>query len=305
MAGNAAVNADQLAEQFERHRPFLHAIAYRTLGSHQDADDAVQEAWLRLARTGAHDVHDLRAWLATVTGRICLDALRRRQVRNEQPLELVLDPPPEPAGAARTEPEREALLAEAVGTALYVVMGALTPAERVCFVLHDVFELPFATIAAALGRSTAAVKMLASRARARIRLVPPEDAADSAAREVIDAFFAAADRGDVAGLLAVLAPDVELRTEGADRTFAVRGAGRVAAGATLGARRPIDVVRPLVFAGRPAVLFTEDERPVRIMAFTVSGGLITQLRILSDPGRLAAALPEWIARREGTADADG
>ena len=161
---------EQFAAEFETHRPYLHAIAFRTLGSHADADDAVQEAWLRLARTGRAGIDDLRGWLTTVTGRICLDALRRRGVRGEQPLELSIGMlPPEAAGDARIDPEEEALLADSVGLALYVVMDALTPAERVSFVLHDVFEIPFDAIGAILGRSTAATKMLASRARARSR----------------------------------------------------------------------------------------------------------------------------------------
>ena len=156
------------------------------LGSHADADDAVQEAWLRLARTGGDGIEDLRGWLTTVTGRICLDVLRRRGVRAEQPLEISAGMLPQKAGDGRTGPEEEALLADTVGLALYVVMDALTPAERVSFVLHDVFEVPFGAIATILGRSTAATKMLASRARGRIRLGTPTAAADAAAREVID-----------------------------------------------------------------------------------------------------------------------
>jgi RNA polymerase sigma factor (sigma-70 family) len=169
---------EELAAGFETQRSYLHAIAFRMLGSHADADDAVQEAWLRLARTGG-GIEDLRGWLTTVTGRICLDVLRRRGVRAEQPLEISVGlPPREVAGVWRTDPEEEALLADSVGLALYVVMDALTPAERVSFVLHDVFEVPFGAIATILGRSTAATKMLASRARGRVRLgTPPSFAA--------------------------------------------------------------------------------------------------------------------------------
>ena len=177
---------EQLAAEFETHRPYLHAIAFRVLGSHADADDAVQEAWLRLARTGGGGIEDLRGWLTTVTGRICLDALRRRGVRGEQPLELAIEVlPREGAGNSRIAPEEEILLADSVALALYVVMDALTPAERVSFVLHDVFEFPFDAIAAVLGRSTAATKMLASRARGRIRLSAPKT--DAATRDVVDA----------------------------------------------------------------------------------------------------------------------
>src|SRR5215472_4797483 len=270
-AGRTVTGEEQLAAGFETHRPYLHAIAFRTLGSHADADDAVQEAWLRLARTGGEGIEDLRGWLTTVTGRICLDALRRRGVRGEQPLELSVGIlPREPAGGSGIDPEEEALLADSVGVALYVVMDALTPAERVSFVLHDVFEVPFDAIAAILGRSAAATKMLASRARGRIRLSRPTMASDAAAREVVDAFLAAVGRGDLARLLAVLAPEVELWTQGPRGTFVVRGAGEVAARATTGAR-PDALGRPVLVDGLPGVLVIVRGRPVRVMAFTVTG----------------------------------
>ncbi|MEQ7128105.1 sigma-70 family RNA polymerase sigma factor [Actinopolymorpha sp. B11F2] len=286
---------EQIAAEFESHRSYLHAIAFRILGSHADADDAVQEAWLRLARTGGGRIEDLRGWLTTVTGRICLDMLRRRGVRGEQPLELsvgVLGR--EDAGGSRADPEEEVLLADSVGLALYVVMDALTPAERVSFVLHDVFEIPFDGIAAILGRSTAATKMLASRARGRIRLGKPAAAADAAEQEVVDAFLAAAGRGDIAGLLAVLAPDVELRQTSPVGTRVVRGANEVAAQATLGARSGA-LGHPAVVDGVPGVLVTVDGRPVSVMAFTVTGGAVTVIRLLSDPDRLAQVVPSWVA----------
>ena len=287
---------EQLAAGFEVHRPYLHAIAFRILGSHADADDAVQEAWLRLARTGG-GIEDLRGWLTTVTGRICLDALRRRGVRGEQRLELGVGMlPQEPAAGSRIDPEEQALLADSVGLALYVVMDALTPAERVSFILHDVFEVPFDAIAAILGRSTAATKMLASRARGRIRLGTPATAADAAAREVVDAFFAAAGRGDLAGLLAVLAPEVELRTQGPDGTVVVRGAGEVAARATMAAGpRAGTLLHPVLADGVPGVLITVGGRPVTVMAFTVSDGAITAIRVLTAPDRLAQVVPSWVA----------
>ncbi len=286
---------EQLAAQFETHRPYLHAIAFRMLGSHADADDAGQEAWLRLARSGGGGIENLRGWLTTVTGRICLDALRRRSVRAEQPLELSVGTlPREAAGAGRGDPEEEALLADSVGLALYVVMDALTPAERVSFVLHDVFEVPFDAIAAILGRSTAATKMLASRARGRIRLGPPATAADAAAREVVDAFLAAAGRGDVAGLLALIAPEAELRARSPKGTTVVRGAEKIATrartGARLGAR-----AHPATVDGAPGVLITVHGRPVTVMAFTVTGGAITMIRTLTDPGRLTQVVPSWVA----------
>jgi RNA polymerase sigma factor (sigma-70 family) len=291
------VTGEQLAAEFEDHRPYLRAIAFRVLGSHADADDAVQEAWLRLARTGAGDIEDLRGWLTTVTGRICLDALRRRGVRGEQPLELDVGIlPAEAATDPGIGPEEEALLADSVGLALYVVMDALTPAERVSFVLHDVFEIPFDAIGAILGRSTAAAKMLASRARGRIRLGPPATAADAAAREVVDAFFAAVSRGDLAGLLALLAPEVELRAQGPWGAVTLRGAGevagqaRMAQGSRAGAR-----AHPALVDGSPGVLVTMDGRPITVMAFTITDGAITAIRGLTDPRRLAQVVPSWVA----------
>jgi RNA polymerase sigma-70 factor, ECF subfamily len=278
---------DHLASDFEAHRPYLHSLAFRVLGSHADADDAVQEAWLRLARTGGEGIEDLRGWLTTVTGRICLDVLRRRGARGEQPLELSLWTTPSDSGP---DPEAEALLADSVGLALYVVMDALTPAERVSFVLHDVFEMPFDTIAAILGRSTAATKMLASRARGRIRLSAPAADAHSAARVVVDAFLRAAGQGDVSGLLALLAPEVELHRG----TAVVRGAENVATQATLGAR-PNTKAYPAVVNGVPGVLITANGRPFVVMAFTVEDGRITTIRLLSDPKRLGQIAPSWVA----------
>ena len=286
---------EQLAAEFETHRAYLHAIAFRTLGSHADADDAVQEAWLRLARVGGGSIEDLRGWLTTVTGRICLDMLRRRGVRGEEPLELSVGMiSPDAAAGSRTSPEEEALLADSVGLALYVVMDALTPAERVSFVLHDVFEVPFDAIAAVLGRSTPAAKMLATRARARIRLGAPGTAADAAAREVVDAFFAAAGRGDIAGLLAVLAPEAELRGRGPQGTFVVRGAEQIARNARVGAR-PGALAYPAVVDGLPGMLVTIDGKPVTVLAFTVADGAVTAIRALTDPGRLAQIVPSWVA----------
>jgi RNA polymerase sigma-70 factor (ECF subfamily) len=293
--GKTVTEEEQLAAGFEVHRPYLHTIAFRVLGSHADADDAVQEAWLRLARTGGGGIADLRGWLTTVTGRICLDALRRRGVRGEQPLELNLGMlTAEAAGAGRAGPEEEALLGDAVGLALYVVMDALTPAERVSFVLHDVFEVPFDAIAAILGRSTAATKMLASRARGRIRLGTPAAAPDAAAREVVDAFFAAVGQGDLAGLLTVLAPEVELRMQGPRGTLTIRGARDVAARATSGARSGA-LAHPVVADGVPGVIIAVHGRPVTVMAFTVTDGSITAIRMLTDPDRLAQIVPSWVA----------
>jgi RNA polymerase sigma factor (sigma-70 family) len=285
---------EQLAAGFETHRPYLHALAFRVVGSHADADDAVQEAWLRLARTGGEGIEDLRAWLTTVTGRICLDVLRSRRARSEQPLELGLGVLTAEAAEPAGSPEDHALLADSVGLALFVVMDALTPAERVSFVLHDVFEVPFDAIAAILDRSTAATKMLASRARGRIRLGTPVSEADSAAWEVVDAFLAAAGRGDVAGLLAVLAPDVEFRGSRPGGTMVARGASEVARRASIGGGGGTPAHRVLV-AGMPGILVMAGGRPVTVMAFTVSGGAISVIRAHTDPDRLAQIVPSWVA----------
>jgi RNA polymerase sigma factor (sigma-70 family) len=286
---------EELAAEFETLRAYLHAIAFRMLGSHADADDAVQEAWLRLARTSGGGIEDLRGWLTTVTSRICLDALRRRRVRGEQPLELDVGTlPREALGDSRIDPEEEAVLAESVGLALYVVMDALTPAERVSFVLHDIFEVPFDGIAAILGRSTAATKMLASRARGRLRLGTPPAVAHAAARDVVNAFFAAAGRGDVAGLLTVLAPEVEMRAQGPEGAVVIRGAGEVAARATTFAR-PDALVHPALVDGVSGVLITVGGRPITVMAFTVADGAVTAIHALTAPTRLGQVVPSWVA----------
>jgi RNA polymerase sigma-70 factor, ECF subfamily len=286
---------EALAAGFETQRTYLHAIAYRMLGSHADADDAVQEAWLRLARSGGAGIEDLRGWLTTVASRICLDALRRRGVRGEQPLEFDVGTlSREPIAESAIDPEKESVLAESVGLALYVVMDALTPAERVSFVLHDVFEVPFDTIADILGRSTAATKMLASRARGRLRLGAPAADDHAAARDVVEAFLAAAGRGDVTALLAVLAPDVELRAQGPAGTVVIRGAGEVARQATTFAR-PDALAHPALVDGRPGVLVTVAGRPVTVMAFTVANGAITAIHALTAPTRLGQVVPSWVA----------
>jgi RNA polymerase sigma-70 factor (ECF subfamily) len=284
---------ERLAAEFEIHRPYLHAIAFRVLGSHADADDAVQEAWLRLARTDGGTIEELRGWLTTVTSRICLDMLRRRGVRGEEPLELSVGMLAHDADDGAS-PEEEALLADSVGLALYVVMDALTPAERVSFVLHDVFEIPFDAIAGILGRSIPATRMLASRARGRIRLGAPETVSDAAGREVINAFLAAAGRGDLEGLLTVLAPEAELQGVGPQGTFVVRGAEQIARNARVGARQDAQVY-PAVVDGLPGLLVTIDGHPHTVLAFTVANGVITVIRSMTDPGRLAQIVPSWVA----------
>jgi len=279
-------DVSDLAAEFERHRPYVRAVALRMLGSGSDADDAVQEAWLRLSRAGGDGIEDLRAWLTTVTSRVCLDMLRNRRARREVPVSIDLDEfgdcdLAEPRRRPAT-PEEEILLAESVGIALHIVMDSLTPAERVAFVLHDIFALPFGQVADVLGRSTAAVKMLASRARNRVRLVAPgelrEDAGD---RAVVDAFVAAAGSGDLSALLELLAPDVQLHTFTPEGVRIVSGAKKVAAQAGAGARRGAalrPVMRAVTVRRSAGVLIVLDGRPMLVLTFTVHHGLITEMR---------------------------
>ena len=295
-------DTSDLAAEFERHRPYVRAVARRMLGSGNDADDAVQEAWLRLSRAGGDSIEDLRAWLTTVTSRVCLDMLRSRRARHEVPVEIDLDELLGDADLAEPRrrpvtPEEEVLVAESVGIALHVVMDSLTPAERVAFVLHDIFALPFGQVADVLGRSTAAVKMLASRARNRVRLVAPgelrEDAGD---RAVVDAFVAAAGSGDLSTLLGLLAPDVQLRTFDPEGVRLVSGAKKVAAQAGAGARRSAAqrlVMRPVTVRQSAGVLIVLDGRPMFVLTFTVQDGLITEIRSVNHPERLSLIVPSW------------
>ncbi len=295
-------DAGDLATEFERHRPYVRALAQRMLGSGQDGDDAVQEAWLRLSQAGGDGIEDLRAWLTTVTSRVCLDTLRSRRSRREVPVEIDLDDLlassdlPE-SGRRPATPEEEVLHAESVGIALHVVMDSLTPAERVAFVLHDIFAVPFGQVADVLGRSTPAVKMLASRARHRVRLVAAEELREDAGdRAVIDAFFAAAGSGDLSALLALLAPDVQLHTFAPDGVRLISGAKKVAAQAGAGARRNaalIPVMRPVTVRRSPGVLIVLDGRPMLVMRFAVQDGLISEVRSVTDPDRLAQIVPLW------------
>ncbi|MFC0041551.1 sigma-70 family RNA polymerase sigma factor [Actinomadura rayongensis] len=277
------------AERFEEHRPRLRGVAYRMLGSLHEADDAVQEAWLRYSRTDTSGIENLGGWLTTVTGRLCLDMLRSRASRSEEPLEWhVPDPVVSPADGA--DPEQEALLAESVGLALYVVLDTLAPAERLALVLHDTFAVPFEEIGAILGRSPNAAKQLASRARRRVRAAETTPDADLAGqRAAVDAFFAAARRGDLAALVAALDPDVTLRADGgaAGLSALVGGAAQVAGRALMFAR-PDARVHPALVNGAAGVVVTVAGRPVSIMAFTVTAGRITAIDALGDPTRLAS-----------------
>jgi RNA polymerase sigma-70 factor, ECF subfamily len=295
-------DVSDLAAGFERHRPYVRAVALRMLGSGNDADDAVQEAWLRLSRAGGDGIEDLRAWLTTVTSRVCLDMLRNRRARREVPVEIDLDELLDDGDLAEPRrrpatPEEEVLLAESVGIALHVVMDSLTPAERVAFVLHDIFALPFVQVADVLCRSTAAVKMLASRARNRVRLVAPEEPREDAGdRAVVDAFLAAAGSGDLSALLGLLAPDVQLRTFDPEGVRLISGAKKVAAQAGAGARRSAAqrlVMRPVTVRQSAGVLIVLDGRPMFVLTFTVQDGLITKMRSVNHPERLALIVPSW------------
>jgi RNA polymerase sigma factor (sigma-70 family) len=278
---------DWLAERFESHRGHLRAVAYRMLGSLAEADDAVQETWLRLSRSDTRAVDNLGGWLTTVTARICLDMLRSRKARGEQPLGIHL-PDPIISRADALDPEQEALLADSVGLALLVVLDTLSPAERLTFVLHDMFAIPFEQIATLVGRSPAAAKQLASRARRRVQnAAPPPDPDLAGQRQVVEAFLTAARGGDFDALVAVLDPDVVVRSDaGAEKPgLAVRGAESVARNAIIGSRAAGHAV-PALINGVPGFVAMADGRPFSVMAFTVRGGRVAEIDILTDPERL-------------------
>ena len=305
MSKHQVSGTTDLVAAFEHERSYLRTVALRMLGSGEDAEDAVQEAWLRLNRTGADTIDDLRAWLTTVTSRVCLDMLRTRRTRREVPVEIdldsLLDSSIRVGGGSRTPtPEEEALLAESVGLALHIVMDSLTPAERVAFVLHDIFDLPFGQIADVLGRSTDAVKMLASRARHRVRVVPPEPRdSDADDRAVVEAFFAAAGAGDLSALLALLAPDAELHAFNPEGVTVVQDPAKIAAqaGAARAGAAAGAVLRPITLRGAAGVLILVNDRPIIVLAFTIRDGLITNVRSLTDPNRLAQIVPSWAASK--------
>lgn len=282
-------------EDFQAHRPHLRSVAYRMLGSLSEADDAVQEVWLRLTRAGGDDVLNLRAWLTTATARVCLDMLRARARHREAPLDgHVPDPIVRPLteqGPPDGDPEQQALLADSVGLALLVVLDTLAPAERLAFVLHDVFGVPFAQIAEALDRSPAAAKQLASRARRRLQGASPEAPADAARqREIADAFLAASQRGDFAGLLALLHPDVVLRADTGDGPFGPSRVVQGAANVTAQARRYTALAthaRRALVNGAPGFVVAPAGRAVAVIALTVTGTAISEIDVLADPERLA------------------
>lgn len=283
------IGDQSLAERFETHRPRLRALSYRMLGSVTEAEDAVQEAWIRLSRTRADEIENLGGWLTTVVGRICLNVLRARRTRREEPLLLHM-PDPVVCREDDVDPEQEVLFADAVGLALMVVLDTLDPAQRLALVLHDMFDVPFDDIASIAGRTSTAVRQLASRARRKVQnsdVKPDVDLARQ--RQVVNAFFAAARDGEFEALVAVLDPEVTIRSDGGtDRPTVSRvitGAGEVASQA-LTYTRLSPFVRPAVVNGVAGVVVAPRGEPFSVMAFTVRGGRITAIDSLGDPARL-------------------
>jgi RNA polymerase sigma factor (sigma-70 family) len=277
-----------LAGRFEEHRTRLRAVAYRMLGSLSEADDAVQEAWLRLSRSDAAAIENLGGWLTTVVARVSLTMLKsRRSLREEQ--FGVRVPDPVVSLDEELDPEQEALLADSVGLALLVVLETLEPAERLAFVLHDMFAVPFAEIAPIVGRSPVAARQLASRARRRVRgAAPPPDADLATQREAVGAFIAAAREGDFGALMAVLDPDIVLQADAGARPAGrsqVRGAEAVAGQALAFSRLGLRV-QPVLINGAPGTVSIRDGRPFAVAGFTVRGGRVTEIDILADPERL-------------------
>jgi RNA polymerase sigma-70 factor (ECF subfamily) len=278
---------DPVAEAFEAQRDRLRAVAYRMLGSHADAEDVVQEAWLRLSRQGTVTIHNLAGWLTTVVGRISLDVLRSRQAHPEASYddrlaELVVTVDDGPA------PEDDVALADSVGLALLVVLDSLGPSERLAFVLHDLFAVPFEEIGQILGKSTDAAKMLASRARRKVQATEPPTVSGREQQQVVQAFLAAARRGDFEGLLRVLDPEVRLTVDTPDGVVVTLGATEVAAGAQLGAGAAARG-RAVLVDGLPGIVsWREDGSPLSVIAFTVVDGRIAGIAVVTDPARLAS-----------------
>src|SRR5215470_11072420 len=279
---------DWLAERFQAHRPHLRAVAYRMLGSLTEADDAVQGTWLRLSRsrTDTSEVHNLGGWLTTLVARECLDMLRGRTARREEPLGVHL-PDPVVSRQDGDGPEQQALLAEGVGLALLVVLDTLTPAERLAFVLHDMFAVPYHEIAPIAGRSPAAAKMLASRARRRVHGAAVPDADPPRQREVVEAFLAAAREGDLAALVALLDPEAVARIDAAAPAgiTVIRGAAAVA-GQVLATGGLARTAQPALVNGAAGAVITAAGQPIAVVAFTVQQGKIAEIDILGDPARL-------------------
>jgi RNA polymerase sigma factor (sigma-70 family) len=288
-----------LAEHFEAHRSHLRGVAYRMLGSAIEADDAVQEAWIRLSRTDTSDVENLRAWLTTVVGRVCLNMLRSRKTRRESPLEPHL-PDPIVSRQDGVDPEQEAMLGDSVGLAMLVVLESLAPAERVAFVLHDVFGVPFDDIASIVGRSSTATRQLASRARRRVRGAPVPDVDLDAQWAVVDAFLEASRQGNFERLVGLLDPEVVLHSDGGvgrpAMTEVLRGPLPVAQRAWK-FRRLAQTATPVLVNGLPGgVSWAQDGSPFAVLAMTVRGDKIVAIDVFTDPDRLRQLNLSEIAR---------
>ncbi|HYG96727.1 MAG TPA: RNA polymerase sigma factor SigJ [Solirubrobacterales bacterium] len=287
--GQQGLEQQDLARRFEADRARLWAVAFRMLGASGEADEAVQEAWLRLARSDADEIENLPGWLTTVVARICLDMLRARKARGEEPLgPHVPDPIVSPATGG--DPEHEALVADSVGLALLGVLETLGPEERVAFVLHDMFSVPFEQVAELLDRSPAAARKAASRARQRVEAEPTAPDVDlERQRQVVDAFFEASRQGDFDALVAALHPDVVLRSDGGEArpsaNHVIRGAAAVA-GRALTFANLSPYVQPVLVNGVAGVLVAPEGRPFSVMAFTVAGGRVVAIDALADPARL-------------------
>jgi RNA polymerase sigma factor (sigma-70 family) len=276
---------DYLAEQFEEHRTHLRAVAYRMLGSLGDVDDAIQEAWLRLSRADAAEIENLGGWLTTVVARVCLDMLRSRQSRREEPFTPEA-PEPVATGTSGSSPEHEAVLADSVGLALLVVLDRLAPAERLAFVLHDMFAVPFEEIAPIVGRSAEATRQLASRARRRVRGGGMPDADLARQREVVEAFIAALRAGDFEGMLAVLDPDLVVRADmGTGAPSEIRGAAAWAKGAVAYGHLA-QLTQPALVDGAIGVVVAPRGKLVRALRFTIANGKITEIEVIGNPARL-------------------
>jgi len=296
-------DSEWLADRFEEHRSHLRSVAYRMLGSLTDADDAVQDAWVRASRAGADEVDNLQAWLTTIVARVCLNVLRSRNTRREESLEVRLpDPVVSPEGGP--DPEAEALLADSVGLALQVVIDMLTPAERLAFVLHDMFDLPFEEIAPMVGRTPAATRQLASRARRRVKgaEIPATERDLARQRAIVDAFFAAGRAGDFDALLAVLHPDVVARVDFSpsrpSRSTVTRGAAAVARHARQGAG-PGAELHPALINGAAGVIVTMHGSPYAVMAFTVASDKIVEIDTINDPDRVARLTASVLSHEQG------
>jgi len=270
-----------LASRFDQQRPRLRAVAYRIVGSVSDAEDAVQEAWLRLQRAGCDGIEDLDAWLTTVVARICLNVIRDRRAHTGDAL-ATLRPEPIVRTDDSADPQSEVLLADAVGIALQVVLDTLNPAERVAFVLHDMFAVPFGEIAELIERSPDATRQLASRARRRVQAAaPPPDSDLARQRQVVEAYFAAAREADLDALVAVLAPEVVVRSHTRRGTLELRGADRVARAASMG-RQLATSVQPALINGIAGAVAYDAETPFAILAFTIAGGRAVTIDIFND-----------------------